>query len=147
MKTIKSKIPRFQDLPSILDDIFKTKKSPMIAISLFLCFLFYFCIFILYDFILYFIYFSEFSSNIFILRKSWCSPNKISNKTKLQPPISPAESMSGRPVFEMKIRVGWSLATYTVIFLPSSPNFLKYTSKGLFDILFLQNCMLLHGLL
>ncbi len=40
--------------------------------------------------------------------------------------------MSGRPVFEMKIRVGWSLATYTVIFLPSSPNFLKYTSKGLF---------------
>lgn len=42
MKTIKSKIPRFQDLPSILDDIFKTKKSPMIAISLFLCFYFIF---------------------------------------------------------------------------------------------------------
>ena len=70
MKTIKSKIPRFQDLPSILDDIFKIKKIANDSDFFIFVFLFYFCIFILYDFILYFIYFSEFSSNIFILRKS-----------------------------------------------------------------------------
>ncbi|KHE77655.1 hypothetical protein N489_03545 [Lactococcus lactis subsp. lactis 1AA59] len=48
MKTIKSKIPRFQDLPSILDDIFKTKKiandSDFFIFVFFILFLYFYSI-------------------------------------------------------------------------------------------------------